>query len=97
MAMKQGTIVDATIIVAPSSTKNEKRERDPEIYQTKKGNQWYFGMKVHIGVDSESGLIPGLIQSLSQALLPGLSAWAEVSGIAPSLCLKALPLQSIST
>ena len=57
MAMKQGTIVDATIIAAPSSTKNEKRERDPEIHQTKKGNQWYFGMKVHIVVDSESGLI----------------------------------------
>jgi IS5 family transposase len=57
MAMKQGTIVDATLIAAPSSTKNEKKERDPEMHQTKKGNQWYFGMKVHIGVDSESGLI----------------------------------------
>ena len=57
MAMKQGTIIDATIITAPSSTKNEKGERDPEMHQTKKGNQWYFGMKVHIGVDSETGLI----------------------------------------
>jgi IS5 family transposase len=57
MAMKQGTIVDATIIAAPSSTKNEKRERDPEMHQTCKGKQWHFGMKVHIGVDSESGLI----------------------------------------
>ena len=57
MAMKQGTIIDATLIAAPSSTKNEKKERDPEMHQTKKGNQWYFGMKVHIGVDSESGLI----------------------------------------
>jgi IS5 family transposase len=57
MAMKQGTIVDATLIAAPSSTKNEKKARDPEMHQTKKGNQWYFGMKVHIGVDSESGLI----------------------------------------
>ena len=57
MAMKQGTIIDATLIAAPSSTKNQKRERDPEMHQTKKGNQWYFGMKVHIGVDSESGLI----------------------------------------
>jgi transposase, IS5 family len=57
MAMKQGTIIDATIIAAPSSTKNEKRERDPEMHQTKKGNQWYHGMKVHIGVDSENGLI----------------------------------------
>ena len=57
MAMKQGTIIDATIIEAPSSTKNEKRERDPEMHQTCKGKQWHFGMKVHIGVDSESGLI----------------------------------------
>jgi len=57
MAMKQGTIIDATLIAAPSSTKNQKRERDPEMHQTKKGNQWYFGMKVHIGVDSKSGLI----------------------------------------
>jgi Transposase and inactivated derivatives, IS5 family len=52
-----GTIVDATIIAAPSSTKNEKQERDPEMHQTKKGNQWYFGMKGHIGVDSKTGLI----------------------------------------
>jgi IS5 family transposase len=50
-----GTIVDATIIHAPSSTKNEKKERDPEMHQTKKGNQWYFGMKAHIGVDSKEG------------------------------------------
>jgi len=51
-----GTIVDATIIHAPSSTKNEKKERDPEMHQTKKGNQWYFGMKAHIGVDSKEGV-----------------------------------------
>lgn len=57
MAMKQGTIIDATLIAAPSSTKNKKGERDPEMHQTKKGNQWYFGMKVHIGVDKDSGLI----------------------------------------
>ena len=57
MAMKQGTIIDATLIAAPSSTKNEKKERDPEMHQTKKGNQWYFGMKVHLGVYSDSGLI----------------------------------------
>ena len=57
MAMKQGTIVDATIIAAPSSTKNKAGERDPVMHQTKKGNQWYFGMKVHLGVDSENGLI----------------------------------------
>jgi len=52
-----GTIVDATIIAAPPSTKNEKKERDPEMHQTKKGNQWYFGMKGHIGVDSRTGFI----------------------------------------
>ena len=52
-----GTIVDATIIAAPSSTKNQDQARDPEMMQTKKGNQWHFGMKVHIGVDSASGLV----------------------------------------
>jgi len=57
LALKQGTIVDATLINAPSSTKNAKGERDPDMHQTKKGNQWYFGMKAHIGVDSHSGLV----------------------------------------
>ena len=51
-----GTIVDATIIAAPSSTKNADRARDPEMHQTRKGQQWHFGMKLHIGVDSQSGL-----------------------------------------
>jgi transposase, IS5 family len=54
--LKTGTIVDATIIGAPSSTKNADKARDPEMRQTKKGRQWYFGMKLHIGVDSQSGL-----------------------------------------
>jgi IS5 family transposase len=57
MAMKQGTIIDATLIAALSSTKNKKGERDLEMHQTKKGNQWYFGMKGHIGVDKDNGLI----------------------------------------
>jgi transposase, IS5 family len=52
-----GTIVDATIIPAPSSTKNENKERDPEMHQVRKGNQWYFGMKAHIGVDSKEGIV----------------------------------------
>lgn len=56
MTLKTGTIVDATIIAAPSSTKNADRARDPEMHQTRKGKQWYFGMKLHIGVDSQSGL-----------------------------------------
>jgi IS5 family transposase len=57
MTMRQGTIVDATLIAAPSSTKNKDGKRDPEMHQTKKGNQWYFGMKVVLGVGKESGLI----------------------------------------
>ena len=55
--MKGGTIVDATIINAPSSTKNADKARDPEMHQTKKGNEWKFGMKCHIGVDAGSGLV----------------------------------------
>jgi len=57
LLMKEGTIVDATIIHAPSSTKNQKKERDPEMSSTKKNDQWYFGMKAHIGVDAKSGLV----------------------------------------
>lgn len=57
LLLKRGSIVDATIIAAPSSTKNESGERDPEMHQTKKGNQWHFGMKAHIGVDVDSGLV----------------------------------------
>ena len=55
--LREGTIVDATIIEAPSSTKNRARERDPEMRQVKKGNQYHFGMKLHIGVDSETGVV----------------------------------------
>jgi IS5 family transposase len=57
LKVSTGTIVDATIIDAPSSTKNKDGERDPEMHQTRKGNQWYFGMKAHIGVDSQTKLI----------------------------------------
>jgi IS5 family transposase len=57
LMLKTGTVVDATLIAAPSSTKNDTGERDPEMHQTKKGNQWHFGMKAHIGVDAESGLV----------------------------------------
>ncbi|WP_372358879.1 IS5 family transposase [Xanthomonas sp. NCPPB 4037] len=56
-SLRSGTIVDATLIAAPSSTKNADHARDPEMHQTKKGNQWYFGMKAHIGVDEFSGLV----------------------------------------
>ena len=57
LMLKTGTIVDATIIAAPSSTKNKEGERDPEMHQTKKGNQWHFGLKAHIGADSDSGAV----------------------------------------
>jgi len=57
LLMRQGTIVDATIIAAPPSTKNQQKARDPEMHQTRKGNQWYFGMKAHIGVDVASGVV----------------------------------------
>ena len=57
LMLKRGSIVDATIIAAPSSTKNAEGARDPEMHQTRKGNQWYFGMKAHIGVDADSGLV----------------------------------------
>ena len=57
LLLREGTLVDATLIAAPSSTKNAKRERDPEMHQTKKGNQWYFGMKAHIGADRDSKLV----------------------------------------
>ncbi len=57
LLLREGTLVDATLIAAPSSTKNEKRARDPEMHQTKKGNQWYFGLKAHIGTDRDSKLV----------------------------------------
>jgi len=61
LMLRQGTIVDATIVSAPSSTKNSTGQRDPEMHQTRKGNQWYFGMKAHVGVDAESGLVHSMI------------------------------------
>ena len=61
LLMRQGTIVDATIIAAPPSTKNKQKSRDPEMHQTKKGNQWHFGMKAHIGVDVASGVVHTVI------------------------------------
>jgi len=77
--LREGTIVDATLIAAPPSTKNKKRARDTEMHQTRKGKQWYFGMKVHIGVDAQSGLVHTLIGTAAsvhdvtqaQALLHG--------------------------
>lgn len=61
LLLREGTIVDATLIAAPPSTKNAEKKRDPEMHQTKKGNQRYFGMKAHIGVDADSGLTHTLV------------------------------------
>lgn len=61
LMLKTGTVVDATIIAAPSSSKNNRGERDPQMHQTKKGKQWHFGMKAHIGVDAQSGLVHTVI------------------------------------
>ena len=61
LLMKEGTIVDATIIAAPPSTKNKDKTRDPEMHQAKKGNAWHFGMKAHIGVDATSGLVHSVL------------------------------------
>lgn len=63
LQVSRGTIVDATIIAAPSSTKNRSKERDPEMHQTKKGKQWYFGMKAHVGVDKKHKLIHSVAAS----------------------------------
>ena len=65
LMLKSGTVVDATPIAAPSSTKTKDGERDPEMHQAKKGNQWHFGMKAHIGVDAESGLVHTVIGTAS--------------------------------
>ena len=85
--LKEGTIVDATIIEAPSSTKNRRGQRDPEMHQVKKGNQYHFGMKLHIGVDAQTGLVrrfattPANVHDVTQAhrLLHGgeLRVWGD--------------------
>lgn len=67
LLLKQGTVVDATLIAAPSSTKNSTGTRDPEIHQTRKGNQWHHGMKAHIGADAESGLVPSVATTAANA------------------------------
>ena len=67
LKLREGTIVDATITLAPSSTKNRAGERDPEMHRTKKGNQWHFGMKAHIGVDSETGIVHSMSVTAANA------------------------------
>ncbi len=87
IGLRSGTLVDATIIDAPSSAKNEAKERDPEMSSTKKGNDWYFGMKAHIGVDADSGIVHSLETTTAKVhdsqvwdeLLHGqeMSVWAD--------------------
>ena len=67
LKLREGTIVDATIIEAPSSTKNRNQARDPEMHQTRKGNQWHFGMKAHIGVDSDTGIVHSMSTTAANA------------------------------
>ena len=67
LLLKQGTVVDATLIAAPTSTKNSTGTRDPEMHQTKKGNQWYHGMKAHIGSDADSGLVHSVATTAANA------------------------------
>ena len=67
LRLREGTIVDASIIEAPSSTKNRCGKRDPEMHQTKKGNQWHFGMKAHIGVDADTGIVHSLSTTAANA------------------------------
>ena len=71
LMLKAGTVVDATLIAAPSSTKNKDGERDPEMHQAKKGNQWHFGMKAHIGVDADSGLVHSVIGTAANVVTQG--------------------------
>ncbi len=83
LMLKEGTIVDASIIEVPASTKNRKRERDPEMRQTRKGNQWHFGMKLHVGVDDQSGLVHSL--ATTSAKMHDLTASEEPRRGSPCL------------
>jgi len=92
LLLREGTLVDATLIAAPSSTKNAKRERDPEMHQTRKGNQWYFGMKAHIGADRDSKLVHTVV--VTAELLHGdetqVQADAGYTGVEKRLEIVAL-------
>ena len=74
LLLREGMVVDATIIYAPTSTKNEKREREPQVHQTRQGNQWFFGMEVQIGVDKDSGLIHSVATTSAHVSDGGVAA-----------------------
>ncbi len=76
LLLRAGTLVDATLIAAPPSTKNKDKQRDPEMHQTKKGNQWYFGMKAHIGADRDSKLVHTVV--VTAANVADLTKTAEL-------------------
>jgi IS5 family transposase len=76
LLLREGTLVDATLIAAPSSTKNQAKQRDPEMHQTRKGNQWYFGMKAHGGVDRDSKLVHTVV--VTAANVPDITKTAEL-------------------
>ncbi len=90
ITLRSGTLVDVTIIDAPSSTKNKAGTRDPEMSSTKKGNAWYFGMKVHVGVDADNGIVHSVEATTAKVhdshawdeLLHGdeTSVWADKAG-----------------
>ena len=81
LLLKAGTAVDATLIAAPTSTKNKDKARDPEMHSSKKGNQWYFGMKAPIGVDAESGLVQHLRARQRHCRGQHLAAWRRNTGL----------------
>ena len=76
ITLRSGTLVDATIIEAPSSTKNKDKARDPEMSSTKKGNAWYFGMKAHVGVDADSGIVHSL--ETTTAMVHDSQVWDDL-------------------
>jgi IS5 family transposase len=79
--MREGAIVDATLIAAPPSTKNRDEKRDPEMHQSKKGKNWFFGMKAHIGVDAKSGLAHTLVTTAGNATLEEASTIPRRSAV----------------
>jgi hypothetical protein len=85
ITLRSGTLVDATIIDAPSSTTNKAKARDPEMSSTKKGNAWYFGMKAHVGVDVDSGIVHSLEATTANAMpRSAMRAAASITRIPPS-------------
>ena len=100
LSVNRGTIVDATIIHAPTSTKNQKKQRDPDMHSVKKGNQWYFGMKAHVGVDSKTKLIHSVVVTPANVhdsqvvgdLLPGdeTRVWGDSAYSGQSEAIKAV-------